>query len=109
MSNGSSNDWADRDKKREAIVKVLRYLAQHPDEALGCVGNDQKAHALFKRVGQIDIPEAKGARVVIFAPGEKKLGPESSVIIELPEDPAAAAQASDTELLKYVLGSYSHW
>jgi hypothetical protein len=109
MSNGSTGDWADRDKKREAIVKVLRYLAEHPAEALSCVGNDQKAHALFKRVGQIDIPEAEGARVIFFAPGEKKLGPATSVIIELPEDPGAAAQASDTELLKYVLGNYAHW
>jgi hypothetical protein len=109
MSNGVTKDWADRDKKREAIVKVLRYLAQHPDEALSCVGDDQKAHALFKRVGQIDIPEAEGARVILFAPGEKKLGPEASVIIELPEDPAAAAKASDTELLRFVLGNYAHW
>ena len=109
MSNGSTADWADRDKKRDAIVKVLRYLAKHPEEAASCVGNDKKAHDLFKKAGQIDIPEAEGARVIIFASGEKKLGPATSVIIELPEDPAAAAGASDTELLKHVLGNYIHW
>jgi hypothetical protein len=108
MSIAKTGDWYDRDKKREAIVKVLRYVADNPEKGMECVGNDEKAHALFREIGNIEIPKEEGGRAIFFAPGEKKLEPGSSVIIELP---AAGSNtgATDNDLLKYVLGNYVHW
>ena len=62
MTNSRTGDWYVRDKKRDAIVRVLRYIIQNPDKGLECVGhdNDMKAHALFKdpKIGNIQMPEA---------------------------------------------------
>jgi hypothetical protein len=109
MPNEPTEDWYDRETKRDAILKVLRYIIANPAEAQACVGDDVKAHALFEQAGAIDIPEVEGARVVFFDSGEKKLGPGSSVIIELPPSELTGTNPTDDDLLKYVLGNYVHW
>jgi hypothetical protein len=110
MSNGTTDPWSDREAKRIAILKVLRHVAKNPAEGEECVGNDEKAHALFKRVAQMDIPKDKGGRAIFFAPGEKTSEEASSVIIELPPpQPEGAPEPTDDELLKFVLGNYVHW
>jgi hypothetical protein len=112
MSNGNI-DWFDRAKKRAAILNVMRYIAAHPEAGKNCVGNDVEAHKLFEdpKIGNIKIPP--GGRVVIFDTGEEALEVGSSVIIELPPNPArmpfTSPEPSDRELLSYVLGNYVHW
>src|SRR2546430_2755504 len=39
MSNGNSN-WTDREKEYDAVYKVLKHLAEHPEDGTACVGND---------------------------------------------------------------------
>jgi|GEM_PF-2529959 len=116
-----NQDWCDRKKKREAILRVLRYIVEHPAEGERCVGRgkppfqaDVNAHRLFEdpRIGNITIPD--DARVVIFGNGEEALEPCSSIIIELPPHPAPppprfSAGWSDEELMTFVLGNYRYW
>src|SRR5438067_12930801 len=117
MKNG---DWCDRHKKREAILRVMRYIVAHPEAGKKCVGHgrppfaaDVEAHRLFedKNIGNIKIPN--DARVIFFGSGEEVLEPCSSLIIELPPDPPPllpmlSGQWSDTELLTFVLGNYRY-
>src|SRR4051812_5216990 len=108
MSNGAAaqNDWDDRDKKREAILKVLRRVLENPQDGKDAVGDDAKALALFKTYGPIDVPP--DARAIFFSPGEKKRAEGSSVLIELPPD-TTPKDISDDLLITYVLGNYQHW
>lgn len=120
MSNGTG-DWYDRKKKSEAILRVMRYIVANPAAGKKCVGRgkppfsaDVESHKLFEdpAIGNIKVPT--DARIVIFDSGEEALEPGSSVIIELPPDPAPAppkfsASWSDTELLTFVLGDYKYW
>lgn len=105
MANGT--DWYDADKKSAAVYKVLRYLADHPEEGAACVGNDANAQQLFEKRGEIEIPTEKGARVVFFAAGEQELKHGSSVIIEVPSQPLT--DATDDQLKAYILGNYPYW
>jgi hypothetical protein len=91
-------------------LKVLRHVVKTPEEGSECIGDDDKAYALFKRVGEIDIPKDKGGRAIFFAAGEKQSEEASSVIIELPPaQPEGAPELTDDQLLKFVLGNYVHW
>lgn len=111
MSNGTTDEWYDRDKKRAAILRVMRYLVANPTVARECVGHDARLRALFEdeAIGNIHVPEDKGARTIVFAAGETALGAGGSVIIELPPPAATAAPAmSDAELMSYVT-NYVHW
>jgi hypothetical protein len=111
VSNGNVGDWYNRDKKRAAILRVLRYLIEHPAEGRACIGNDARVHALFEdpAIGNIDIPEDKGARAIVLPPGEAKLEHGGSVTIELP-GPEVTPQANlnDDDLLQYAI-NYIHW
>ena len=112
MSNGIV-DWNDRNKKRNAILRVMRYIVANPAAGQKCIDNDPEAHKLFEdpKIGNIKIP--KGGRVVIFDTGEEALEVGSSVIIELPPNPArmplTSPDPSEREMLSYVLGNYIHW
>lgn len=111
MSNGTQGDWYDREKKRAAILRVMRYLVENPTVARECVGHDARLRALFEdeAIGNIQVPEDKGARTIVFAAGETALGAGGSVIIELPPPRVTSASApSDNELLSYVT-NYVHW
>ena len=99
------NDWEDEDKKTEAVYKVLKHLAEHPQDGAPCVGNDPAAHDLFRRIGGISIPP--GQRVIIFASGEKKLNHRGSVILEIPF--GMSDTADDNQLKTFVLGNYPYW
>ena len=102
--------WYDTPQKREAILKVLRHIVEHPEKGLACIGNDANAHALFKNIGGIAVPEAEGGRAIVFASGELKLEAGSSVIIELPPPSMTpGSNPSDTDLLAFVIGNYIHW
>ena len=105
MSNGS--DWSTLTTKRAAILRVLRYLVANPTAAQNCIGNDTALKALFQdpNIGNVTLPQ--GARVILFAAGEEALNSGSSVILENPS--AATANATDRELLSYVLGNYKYW
>jgi hypothetical protein len=107
MSNGNDGDWTEEKKKNGAVYKVLHYLAEHPEEGMACVGNDQRAQDLFEKIGQVSVPTGKGARVIFFATGERDLKIGSSVILEVP--PKANKTFSDAELKKFVLGNYDYW
>lgn len=118
MKNG---DWCDLKKKREAILRVIRYIIAHPEAGQQCIGHgrppfagDVQAHHLFEdpNIGNIKIPD--DARVIFFASGEDASDACSSLIIELPPHPfpsfpAFSGQLSDTELLAFVLGNYRYW
>jgi hypothetical protein len=104
MSNNQSADWTTEKPKTDAVYKVLKYLAEHPDQGMTCVGNDARAHELFKDVGGIGVPA--GQRVIIFGSGEKKLEFRGSVILEVPY---GLTQLSDDQLKIFVLGNYSYW
>jgi hypothetical protein len=111
MSNGDVGDWYDRDKKRAAILRVLRYVVAHPEEGQACIGNDAKVHALFQdpNIGNIEIPEDQGARAIVLPLGETQLEHGGSVIIELPgPEVTPAANLSDDELIQYAI-NYIHW
>jgi hypothetical protein len=103
MSNGS--DWTNFEKKGEAVYKVLRYLAAHPDEGLPCVGDDKKAREFFQEKGGIDVPE--DARVIFFPPGEEAKQYGGSVIIEVPAAPIPSP--TDLQLKGYIVGNYPYW
>jgi hypothetical protein len=107
MSNGPTPDWNDPDKKRDAILRVLRHIVANPAAGQNCLGNDAAAHALFENpeIGNIKIPP--GARVVMLPTGEEALRAGSSLIIELPG--AMPATPSDSQLLGQVLGNYRFW
>ena len=110
MSNGDA-DWYDRDKKRAAILRVLRYLIAHRDIALECIGRDGRLRALFEdaAIGNIHVPEGEGARTIIFATGETALGAGGSVSIEMPPpEVTPASNLTDDELISYAL-NYVHW
>jgi hypothetical protein len=114
MSNGPTGDWYDKQKKGDAILRVMRYIAANPAAGKNCIGNDTEAHKLFEdpKIGNIKIPQ--GGRVVIFDTGEEALEAGSSVIIELPPNPPPAppkisAGWSDKELMTFVLGDYKYW
>jgi len=107
MSNGKNGDWSDEVKKNEAVYKVLRYLAENPDDGLSRVGKDDEARKLFEDKGGITVPVDSGARVIFFAPGERALLVGSSVILEVP--PKRLEGASDGELKKFILGNYTYW
>jgi hypothetical protein len=104
MSNNQSTDWTTEGPKTDAVYNVLKYLAEHQGEGAACVGNDQRAHELFQRIGGITIPP--GQRVIIFGSGEKKLEFRGSVILEVPY---GLNQLSDDQLKIFVLGNYSYW
>ena len=106
MSNGNLGDWSDDQKKNEAVYSVLRYLAEHPDEGLDCVGKDDEARKLFEKIGGITVPVDKGARVIFFATGEQELNVGASVILEVPPK---MATATEDQLEHYVLGNYTYW
>jgi hypothetical protein len=106
MSNGENEEWSDETKKNEAVYKVLRYLAENPDEGLKCVGNDDEARKLFEDKGAITVPTEKGARVIFFATGERALQVGASVILEVPPK---RLNATDEQLKVYVLGNYTYW
>jgi len=105
MSNGS--DWSNLTTKRAAILRVLRHLVANPTVAQNCVGNDTALKNVFQdpNVGNITLPP--GARVSLFPAGEEALNAGSSVILENPA--SATANATDRELLSYVLGNYKYW
>lgn len=121
MSNGQTGDWYDRKKKSDAILRVMRYIVANAAAGKKCVGRgrppfnaDVDAHTLFEdpKIGNIKIPN--DARIVIFDSGEEDLEAGSSIIIELPPDPAPApprfsAGWSDSELMTFVLGDYKYW
>ena len=66
MGNDSQTEgWYDLDRKSDAVYKVLRYLAEHPDEGLECVGDDAKTREFFEDHGDIKVPA--DARVIFFA------------------------------------------
>jgi hypothetical protein len=102
-----TEDWFDLDKKSDAVYKVLRYLAAHPEEGLACVGNDEMARQLFEDKGRVEVPAEKGARVIFFASGEQALQHGGSVIIEVPSQPIP--DASDDQLKLRILGNYPYW
>jgi hypothetical protein len=99
--------WYNLEKKSAAVYKVLRYLAEQPNEGLACVGNDEMARQLFEDQGGVKVPAEKGARVIFFAPGEQALIHGGSVIIEVPSQPQT--DASDDELKIRILGNYPYW
>ncbi len=105
MPNG--NDWTNLNKKRAAILRVLRYIVANPQAGQACVGNDAAARALFEdpQIGNITVPA--GARVLMFPAGEESLREASSVVLELP--PAGEASPGDAALLGHVLGNYKYW
>lgn len=105
MNGNEDNDWTKKQAKCDAVYKVLRYLADHRDEAKACVGHDDKAHELFARVGGIKIPDY--ARVIIFDSGEQALQVGASVILEIPSGQLSGS--SDDELKPFVLGNYPYW
>jgi hypothetical protein len=110
--------WYQRQEKRDAIVAFLRHIWANPQDGLSCLGKDtgdKNAEALFETHGGIAVPTDEGARVIVFAAGEKALKPGSSVIIELPppgwpkDDGGQLTTPTDDQLLKLVLGNYVHW
>jgi hypothetical protein len=117
MSNGSQPDpWYVRQLKSDAILRVMRYIADHPRAGKACIGDDVKAIELFEdpAIGNIKVPVAAGARVIVFASGEEALEAGSSVIIELPPDPPPGRPKfstgwSNAELMTFVLGNYKYW
>ena len=106
MSNGLG-DWSDLNKKRAAILRVLRHIVAHPAAGQNCLGNDAAAQALFEnpQLGNIAIPA--GARVVMFPAGEETLKEGSSLIIELPAQ--GLSNPTDAQLLGQILGNYKYW
>jgi hypothetical protein len=117
MSNGNNPEpWYNRQLKSEAILRVMRHIADHPADGTQCVGNDPAAIQLFQnpRIGNIRVPVEAGARVIVFASGEEALEAGSSVIIELPPDPPPGPPKfsrgwSEKELMTFVLGNYKYW
>jgi hypothetical protein len=101
----TETEWYDLEKKSDAVYKVLRYLAEHPDEGLECVGDDAKARQLFEDKGDIKVPA--GARVIFFAPGEQASIHRGSVILEVPAQPTT--DATDDQLKIRILGNYPYW
>jgi hypothetical protein len=99
-------DWYDRDKKREAILRVLHHILKNPADGKQAQADETKARELFETHGQIKVPE--DARTIFFESGEKNLKEGSSVIIELPAD-GTPPNLPDKVLMKYVLGNYQHW
>ena len=99
-------DWSDDTKKNDAVYKVLRYLAENPEEGLKRVGKDDEARKLFEKVGGIQVPVEKGARVIFFATGEQALRVGASVILEVPPK---LLNATDDQLEQFVLGNYTYW
>jgi hypothetical protein len=99
-------DWYDRDKKRDAILRVLRHVLQNPQDGKQALNDETKARELFESHGQIKVPQ--DARTIFFESGEKNLKEGSSVIIELPAD-GTSPNLPDQVLMKYVLGNYQHW
>ncbi len=106
MSNGVS-DWSDLDKKRAAILRVLRYIVAHPEAGQAALNNDAAARALFEdpQIGNITVPA--NARVVMLPAGEEALNQGGSVIIELPS--GTNANPTDADLLAQILGTYKYW
>ena len=100
-----TDSWNDLEKKSDAVYKVLRYLAVHPEEGLACVGNDEMARQLFEDQGGVKVPA--GARVIFFAPGEQALIHGGSVILEVPAQPIT--DATDDQLKIRILGNYPYW
>ena len=117
MSNGThTGPWYNRQPKSDAILRVMRHIANHPAAGTACIGNDAEAIRLFQdpTIGNISVPVAAGARVIVFASGEEALEPGSSVIIELPPNPPPgppkfSAGWSNEELMTFVLGNYKYW
>jgi hypothetical protein len=107
MSDGRTGDWYDNKRKNEAVYKVLRQIAKNPEDGLRCVGRDEDTRQLFEKVGEIQVPVDKGARVIFFAPGEQALQVGASVILEVP--PKLFADPTDDELKRFVLGNYVFW
>jgi hypothetical protein len=100
-------EWKDLGKKCDAIYKVLRHLARNHEEGMSCVGDDVKTQELFELKSGLRVPVETGARVVFFASGEEALNHRGSVIIEVP--PAGLENATDEELMGYILGNYPYW
>jgi hypothetical protein len=107
MANGTTDPWYDSEKKVDALFKVLRHVAEFPEKGLDCVGDDTKANTLFLEQGEIEVPQADGARVIFFKPGEKALLHGGSIIIEIP--PRKIVGAPDEQLMNYLLTSYPYW
>jgi hypothetical protein len=101
------DDWKDLHKKCDAIYKVLRYLAKNHDEGMACVGDDAKTTDLFQLRGEIVVPAKTVGRVIFFGSGEEALNFRGSVTIEVP--PLGLENATDEELMPYVLGNYPYW
>jgi hypothetical protein len=106
MSNGNG-DWYKEETKSNAVYKLLHYLKDHPGDGLTCVGNDAAAKKLFEDKGGIAVPTDTGARVILFAPGERALRAGASVIIEIP--PTGLRDPTDKQLSEFILGDYDWW
>ncbi len=71
MSNGPTGDWENEEKKRDAIIRVMRYIIANPGAGQACVGNDAAARQLFENPGFGNVKVPPQGRVVIFDPGEE--------------------------------------
>ena len=112
MSN-RTGDWYSWPAKSEAVWRVLRYLAAHPEEGRACIGNDLLTHAFFTDKGRIDIPVEEGARVIFLKPGTSEQGPPDKpelgnpVILQMPAGPIQ--NPTDDELMKLMKPGYTYW
>lgn len=101
-------DWYDVDDKAAAIADVLRHISNQPPEIRErCLSDNEYSAELFRdaRIGNINVPP--DAKTIFVPSGEREREIRGSLVIVLP--PASAAQATDQELLLYVVCCYRLW
>jgi len=79
--------WYCPDKKRIAILNVLKYMVQHQTQANALVGKDSDAREFFQTHGQMAVPIEYGARVIVFHTEELGKKYKGHVWLELPPKP----------------------
>lgn len=103
----STRNWYNWDEKVAATKALLRHIVNKPADGVEAVGSDAFARQLYEnpKIGNINVPP--NVKVVFMPSGESTSEKKGSVVIEVP--PLTAANQSDEDLLKYVLGIYKMW
>ena len=104
-------DWNVSDEIGAAIVDVLRYVLNAPEDVgKRCITDDKFVRKLFEdpAIGNIDVPSK--VKTLFLEEGERERKDKGSVIIEMP--PRSTSTQSETDgdaLLSYVLCCYKPW
>jgi hypothetical protein len=85
--NGETPPWYDPEKKRQAILQVLKQMVRYPRQAEALIGNDAAARKFFNQYGGIgDVPIEYGARVIVFPTTELGKAYKGHVWLYLPRE-----------------------